>query len=165
MFFNLLASPVYALTLIATHEYLQPTSDLPCSRLSTELPSSEPVELQRVILRLLEPSNHGGLSLNKFVDDKVPRYAILSHTWRTDGQEITFKDLLESKAGYTKIRFCGEQAASDRLQYFWVDTCWSDQHGRTALLSAPYGQGSRLMCARKVVRRYRKVNCGLAIED
>ncbi|PQE10546.1 hypothetical protein CJF31_00009284 [Rutstroemia sp. NJR-2017a BVV2] len=27
------------------------------------------------------------------------------------------------KAGYAKICFCGERAAHDNLQYFWVDTC------------------------------------------
>jgi hypothetical protein len=27
------------------------------------------------------------------------------------------------KDGYIKIRFCGERAAADRLEYFWVDTC------------------------------------------
>ncbi|KAF1981870.1 HET-domain-containing protein [Aulographum hederae CBS 113979] len=27
------------------------------------------------------------------------------------------------KRGYAKIRFCGERAAQDGLQYFWVDTC------------------------------------------
>ena len=73
-------------------------------------------------MRLLELGKHGTLSLTEFFDDKIPRYAILSHTWRTDGLEVTFKDVLEgtdkSKAGHTKVRFCGEQAASDGLQYF-----------------------------------------------
>ena len=27
------------------------------------------------------------------------------------------------KAGHDKIKFCGEQAAKDGLQYFWVDSC------------------------------------------
>jgi hypothetical protein len=27
----------------------------------------------------------------------------------------------KDKAGYEKIRFCGEQARQDGLQYFWVD--------------------------------------------
>jgi hypothetical protein len=29
----------------------------------------------------------------------------------------------KTKDGYKKLRFCGEQAARDGLQYFWVDTC------------------------------------------
>jgi hypothetical protein len=39
-------------------------------------------------------------------DDKVPSYAILSHTW-DEGQEVTFDDLVKnsgkSKMGYNKI--------------------------------------------------------------
>ncbi|OCK79096.1 hypothetical protein K432DRAFT_275240, partial [Lepidopterella palustris CBS 459.81] len=55
------------------------------------------------------------------------RYAILSHTWEADDQEVTFKDLTDgvgfNKLGYGKIQFCGEQAREDGLQYFWIDSC------------------------------------------
>ena len=37
----------------------------------------------------------------------------------------------KSKAGYDKIRFCGEQARRDGLQYFWVDTCCIDKANHT----------------------------------
>jgi hypothetical protein len=91
-------------------------------------------------MRLLELGNHGALSLTEFFDDKIPRYAILSHSWRMDGKEVTFRDLSEgtgkSKAGNTKIRFCGEQAASDGLQYFWVDTCCIDKSSSAELQEA-----------------------------
>jgi hypothetical protein len=33
----------------------------------------------------------------------------------------------ESKSGYDKIRFCGQEAKRDGLQYFWVDTCCIDK--------------------------------------
>jgi hypothetical protein len=40
---------------------------------------------------------------------------------------VSFKDIKKDrgkdKAGYRKIRFCGEQALKDGLQFFWVDTC------------------------------------------
>ena len=91
-------------------------------------------------MRLLRLNDNGALSLTEFFDDKIPRYAILSHTWRTDGEEVTFKELLEgtgkSKAGYAKICFCGEQAASDRIQYFWVDTCSIDKSSSAELQEA-----------------------------
>lgn len=91
-------------------------------------------------MRLLKLSNDGALSLTEFFDDNIPPYAILSHTWRTDGEEVTFKDLSEgaakSKAGYTKIRFCGEQATSDDLYYFWVDTCCIDKSSSAELQEA-----------------------------
>jgi hypothetical protein len=71
----------------------------------------------------LKLKDNGKFSLIEFIGDKIPQYAILSHTWGVDGEEGTFKDLMKgtgkSKAGYQKIRFCGEQAATDSLQYFW----------------------------------------------
>ena len=77
-------------------------------------------------MRLLELNKDGQFSLTKdIVNNELP-YAILSHTWGIDDDEVSFKDLTEgsenTKAGYRKLRFCGEQAARDGLQYFWVDT-------------------------------------------
>jgi len=79
-------------------------------------------------MRLLERGNDGELGFTKDLigDDKVPPYAILSHTWQ-DGQEVTFEDWKSGgsggKAGYSKIMFCAQQAECDGLRYFWVDTC------------------------------------------
>jgi Heterokaryon incompatibility protein (HET) len=93
-------------------------------------------------MRLLEHNNDSEFVLTKdFVgDDKIPPYAILSHTWGADTQEVTFKDLMDGtgkhKAGYNKIQFCGEQARSDGLQYFWVDTCCIDKSNSTELSEA-----------------------------
>jgi hypothetical protein len=78
-------------------------------------------------MRLLKFDSRGELSPTDDLIEDIPRYAILSHTWRLDGDEVTFEDLqslsAKSKAGYDKIRFCGAQAKKDGLQYFWVDTC------------------------------------------
>jgi hypothetical protein len=91
-------------------------------------------------MRLLERKNNGEFSLTKDLIDNVPPYAILSHTWGADVEEVTFKDLMDhtgkNKAGYAKIRFCGEQAASDDLQYFWVDTCCIDKSSSAELTEA-----------------------------
>jgi len=61
----------------------------------------------------------------------MPPYAILSHTWGLEADEVTFDDLASNagkdKPGYKKIRFCGEQARQDGLQYFWIDTCCIDK--------------------------------------
>jgi len=80
-------------------------------------------------MRLLLRSETGEISLTKDLvgDDPIPPYAILSHTWGPDNEEVTFEDMIngtgEDKPGYEKIRFCGEQARQDGLQYFWIDTC------------------------------------------
>ena len=92
-------------------------------------------------MRLLERNSTGEFSLTKdFVGDNIPQYAILSHTWGVDDEEVTFKELVKgtgkSKAGYDKIRFCGEQARRDGLQYFWVDTCCIDKSNNTELSEA-----------------------------
>jgi hypothetical protein len=92
-------------------------------------------------MRLLERSSAGELSLTKdFVGDNIPEYAILSHTWRADTEEVTFKDMVDGtgkdKSGYEKICFCGEQARRDGLQYFWVDTCCIDKSSSAVLSEA-----------------------------
>ncbi|KFY46562.1 hypothetical protein V494_00422 [Pseudogymnoascus sp. VKM F-4513 (FW-928)] len=80
--------------------------------------------------RFLKVNVDGSFSLTSFANKDIPSYAILSHTW-VDGQEVTYKDLIsgagKSQTGYEKIKFCGEQAAKDGLQYFWVDTCCIDK--------------------------------------
>lgn len=57
----------------------------------------------------------------------IPAYAILSHTWLSDNQEVTFDEFTRGagrdKAGFDKIQFCAHQAQQDGLRYFWVDTC------------------------------------------
>ncbi|KIV86025.1 hypothetical protein PV11_01667 [Exophiala sideris] len=78
-------------------------------------------------MRLLRLGDNGELSLTEDLIDNIPPYAILSHTWGEDVDEVTLKDLEagsgESKKGYQKLSFCGKQARSDGLQFFWVDTC------------------------------------------
>jgi hypothetical protein len=91
-------------------------------------------------MRLLELRSDGGFSLTKGLIDDVPPYAILSHTWGADGDEVTFQDLVDdtgrNKAGYGKIQFCRDQAARDGLQYFWVDTCCIDKSSSAELTEA-----------------------------
>ncbi len=78
-------------------------------------------------MRLLKVNPDGSFSLTSVIGRCVPRYAVLSHTWEADDQEVTFRELLEgreeSKAGYRQIRFCARQADLDGLQYFWADIC------------------------------------------
>ena len=75
-------------------------------------------------MRLLNPEYTGEFSLTEdlLVSDDIPRYAILSHTWGAHTEEVSFKDMMDgtaqSKSGYNKIQFCGEQARHDGLQYF-----------------------------------------------
>lgn len=90
-------------------------------------------------MRLLERSNTGDVRLTEdLLIDKIPPYAILSHTWG-DG-EVLFRDITDgtgkNKAGYAKIRFCGDQAERDGLTFFWIDTCCIDKSNSTELQEA-----------------------------
>jgi len=78
-------------------------------------------------MHLLQYGENGDLTITSFNDNELPPYAILSHTWGADKEEVTFADIVNSvgkaKPGYKKIRLCGEQARQDGLEYFWIDTC------------------------------------------
>jgi hypothetical protein len=78
--------------------------------------------------------------LIRFLAGNIPSYAILSHTWEADDQEVTFKDLTDgvgiNKSGHRKIQFCGMQARKDNLQYFWVDSCCIDKSSSAELQEA-----------------------------
>ena len=66
------------------------------------------------------------LDLEDFLNNALPKYGILSHTWEDD--EVSFKDMRgftkpKRKLGYKKIRYAVEQAKKDGLRYLWLDTC------------------------------------------
>ena len=47
-------------------------------------------------MRLLEYNHDGELSLTKdFVGGEIPEYAILSHTWGADTEEVTYRDVID----------------------------------------------------------------------
>ncbi|ORX97285.1 heterokaryon incompatibility protein-domain-containing protein [Clohesyomyces aquaticus] len=83
---------------------------------------------------LLKINHNGNFSLTRFGPNNIPPYAILSHTWEADEQELTFEEMMTGTglnkagvAGYRKIQFCGDQANKDGLEYFWVDSCCIDK--------------------------------------
>jgi hypothetical protein len=47
-------------------------------------------------MRLLQRlPDDNGFSLVEYFGKEIPPYAILSHTWGPDGNEVTFKDLMK----------------------------------------------------------------------
>jgi hypothetical protein len=71
-------------------------------------------------MRLLKLDDDGSFSLHT-VSGSTTSYAILSHTWGDDEEEVTFEDISNGtgseKAGYQKLRFCAKQAKADKLVY------------------------------------------------
>ncbi len=76
--------------------------------------------------------------LEEFGGNKIPLYAILSHTWGEN--EITFQDIegadAEQKPGYEKIRNTCSMAAAAGFDYVWIDTCCIDKASSAELSEA-----------------------------
>ncbi|KAK4078573.1 uncharacterized protein Triagg1_2904 [Trichoderma aggressivum f. europaeum] len=79
--------------------------------------------------------------LEEFLDYRVPPYAILSHTWGDDSEELSFRDVEYGSVnkpgiGSVKFRGCCRQAAEDGLSYAWIDTCCIDKTNLVELSEA-----------------------------
>ena len=86
-------------------------------------------------MRLLQLQGGGSFSLVEFQGNNIPPYAILSHTWGPNDEEVIYQDVLSGtgrgKSGYHKLTFCAKQAAKDGLQYIWIDAlCINQQDDR-----------------------------------
>ena len=75
----------------------------------------------------------------------IPPYAILSHTWGDEKDEVAFKEMtsdVESsptaeKEGFMKIKIACIKARIDHgLKYAWVDTCCIDKSSSAELTKA-----------------------------
>lgn len=75
-------------------------------------------------MRLLRIDAPDHFSLVEFTGSELPPYAILSHTWGADDEEVSYRDMVEragrDRLGFKKIVFCANRATYDGLQYFWV---------------------------------------------
>ncbi|EMR69889.1 putative het domain-containing protein [Eutypa lata UCREL1] len=82
-------------------------------------------------MRLLHAKTHRLLEFP--FNEHIPEYAILSHTWGANGDEVTLKDFhswtpwFKRKPGWAKIKGCCRQALTDGLEYVWIDTCCIDR--------------------------------------
>ncbi|KAH8632655.1 HET-domain-containing protein [Alternaria alternata] len=91
-------------------------------------------------MRLLQRQGNDSFQLVYRVDEQIPPYAILSHTWGSEEDEVTFKDVVDGtykkRKGYRKLQFCAKQAAEDGLDFFWIDTCCIDKSSSAELQEA-----------------------------
>ena len=81
-----------------------------------------------------------------FVGYNIPQYVILSHTWKPP--EVSFRDLpslveqhrrdprSHISESFSKVSRCCELAASENLQYVWIDTCCIDKDSSAELSEA-----------------------------
>ncbi|KAH7024897.1 beta transducin-like protein HET-E2C*40 [Microdochium trichocladiopsis] len=91
-------------------------------------------------MRLLKRNPDGSLEFTRDLSSEIPPHAILSHTWGPDDQEVTFHDIEnrrgQDKDGFKKLTFCGDQAAADGLEHFWIDTSCINKTNSTELSTA-----------------------------
>ena len=78
-------------------------------------------------------------AFEEFYGSKVPKYAILSHTWGQE--EVTFQDWTDlasvvQKSGFTKVIEACEQAKNDGYSYMWIDTNCIDKSSSAELTEA-----------------------------
>jgi hypothetical protein len=80
------------------------------------------------------------LELEEFCGNEIPEYAILSHTWETPKEEVSFIDItsktFKHKAGYQKIWYLCQQASKDHLSWVWCDTCCINKDSSAELSEA-----------------------------
>jgi hypothetical protein len=91
-------------------------------------------------MRLLQLKDDDTFSLVEYFGKKKPPYAILSHTWGAENEELDLRDLISGhgtdRDGYRKLLFCGKQADKDGLKFFWVDTVCIDKKSSAELQEA-----------------------------
>ena len=67
--------------------------------------------------------------LEEFVGSEIPEYAVLSHRWMSEQDEVSYKDyrkrLKTDTLAYDKIRNFCRLAREHGYQWAWVDTCES----------------------------------------
>ncbi|KAI1109669.1 heterokaryon incompatibility protein-domain-containing protein [Nemania sp. NC0429] len=87
-------------------------------------------------MRLLKTKQYKLVEMND-IPDPFPQYAILSHTWISPKDEITYQDFKQRKGdiendifkqkGWAKLqRYC-DRAAKDGWEWAWMDTCCIDK--------------------------------------
>ena len=90
-------------------------------------------------MRLIDTAT---FQLKEFPDERNVTYAILSHRWEEG--EVLFNNMMSHDAlqkaktmkGFYKVEKCCRQAASEGIQYAWVDTCCIDKSSSAELQEA-----------------------------
>lgn len=86
-------------------------------------------------MRLLKAAE---IQLEEFTPDRIPDYAILSHTW--EREEILLEDLrngsVYKKVAWEKVKRICQQTLEDGLEFVWIDTCCIDKTSSAELSEA-----------------------------
>jgi hypothetical protein len=123
--------PAQWLSCLCRHVLLAILKSSSIVNVATVAPDSRPTSDDDLPTMRLLVYQDDKINLTDDLKEDLPKYAILSHTWGRDDEEVNYCDIKhgtgEDKIGYKKIRFCAEQAKRDGLEHCWVDTCCIDQ--------------------------------------
>lgn len=77
----------------------------------------------------------------EFFYQTPPPYAILSHTWGDDSEEVSYSNVLAGRLESpetrpAKVSGCCDQARKDGYEYVWIDTCCIDKTNSVELHEA-----------------------------
>ncbi|KAF9064167.1 heterokaryon incompatibility protein-domain-containing protein [Rhodocollybia butyracea] len=97
-------------------------------------------------------------------EQKIPKYAILSHVW--GDEEVTFQDMQDlskrkGMKGWSKVVGACELARREDWKYIWIDTCCIDKSSSSELSEAInsmyryYGKAEVCYAYLSDMRRYR----------
>ena len=92
-------------------------SSIPASQIASPTLSSD--------MRLINVKTY---KFEEFPEHNLPPYAILSHTWGNNAEELSFHDVENGRTakpgvGSAKLKGCCEQASREHIGYVWIDTC------------------------------------------
>ena len=87
------------------------------------------------------------LRLEEYLEDDAPAYAILSHTWGEDSEELSFHDFNNNpfgavelersrRLGLAKLHGSCRQAKIDGIGHVWIDSCCIDRTNSVELSEA-----------------------------
>ncbi len=97
------------------------------------------LDTARTGMRLLVTKSEP-LEIRSFAASDSPEFAILSHTWGSPDDEVSFSDIREGKAEskkyYQKVRKSCELAAKHGFEYIWIDTCCINKSSSAELQEA-----------------------------
>ena len=89
-------------------------------------------------MRLVNVDNY---SLEEFLEQDIPPYAVLSHKWGPVSDELTYKEVAKdridkTKRGLQKLTQACKVAAQYDIKYLWIDTCCIDKRSSAELSEA-----------------------------
>ncbi|KAM0193853.1 hypothetical protein ACHAPA_009019 [Fusarium lateritium] len=80
--------------------------------------------------------NVESLKLETFFGGQLPAYAVLSHRWGSDDEEVSFDDMRRGsteKTGMQKLIGCCQIEKQEKIQYVWIDTCCTNKESSKEL--------------------------------